>query len=187
MKNQVFFFGAGASISEGGLPTSKLLFESLKNPRVDHRLVSSIIRFLKDLFSIENINGLKSAKCLPSFEELLTIVDVAILKQEEFSDYWVTENLWEIRKALVYCVAAILRIMIEGKTDDLVVKYHRKFIENIFRVDANINNEAISFISLNYDILLDSAIFDLHEGKRWDVDYGIKFSSTFMLDNCSQF
>ncbi len=83
MKNQVFFFGAGASISEGGLPTSKLLFESLKNPRVDHRLVSSIIRFLKDLFSIENINGLKSAKCLPSFEELLTIVDVAILKQEE--------------------------------------------------------------------------------------------------------
>lgn len=172
-KNQVFFFGAGASISERGLPTSKLLFESLKNPLVDQTFVSLIKKFLKDLFGIASVDAVKSEEQLPSFEELLTIVDVALLKREEFSDYWNTENLLEIRKALVYCVAAILRIMIEGKTDDLVIKYHRKFIANIFGVDANIHPEYTSFVSLNYDILLDSALLELYN--KWDVDYGIKF------------
>lgn len=167
-----FVFGAGASISEGGLLTSDLLFNSLRNRRVNQEFVSIVKRFLKDLFGVTNIDTVKSKKLLPSFEELLTIVDVALLKQEEFSSDWNTENLLELRRALVYCIARILKISIEGKVDDLLIRHHKRFVNSIF--DKNISKKVgkSSFISFNYDILLDSALLDLHPD--WDVDYGIK-------------
>ena len=172
-EHNTFVFGAGASISEGGLLTSDLLFESLKNRRVNQEFVSIVKRFLKDLFGVARIDTVKSKKSLPSFEELLTIVDVAILKREEFSSYWNSEYLLELRKALVYCVAAILKITIEDKVDDLLIRHHKRFVNSIF--DKSTSNETgkRSFISFNYDILLDSALLGLRP--NWDVDYGIKF------------
>lgn len=170
---KAFIFGAGASVSEGGLLTSDLLFRSLKNPRVNRWFVSVVRRFLKDLFGVVSVDAVKSKEQLPSFEELLTIVDVAILKREEFSGYWNRKSLLELHEALVYCIAAILRISIEGKTDDSLIKHHRRFVDTIFDINTNNTANENSFISLNYDILLDSALLSLRP--EWDVDYGIKF------------
>ena len=170
---QVFFFGAGASKAEGGLLTSELLLEALKHPDVDQSFVSIVKRFLTDLFQIENIDIVDSTKQLPGFEELLTLVDVALLKKEEFSQYWNRKRLLELREALVYCIAKILRIKLQSRPEDTTSEYHKRFIQNIFSNGIDTRSVEFSFISLNYDILLDYALINLYP--TWDVDYGISF------------
>jgi len=180
-EHHVFFFGAGASKAEGGLLTSELLLEALKHPNVDQRYQLMIERFLNELFRTEKIDDVDSIEQLPSFEELLTLVDVALLKQEEFSSYWNKARLFKLREALVYCVAWILKTKLQSSSSEPTPQYHKLFVENIFGNGTNIEANNNSFISLNYDILLDSALMDLYP--RWDVDYCINFRNfTTTLD-----
>lgn len=169
----VFFFGAGASKAENAPVTSDLLLEALKSPSVNQHFLSIIKRFLSEFFRIENVDNIESKEQLPKFEELLTIVDVALLKQEELSEYWNRMKLFELREALVYCIARILRIKLQPRERESIPHYHRRFVESIFDDRINAESNENSFISLNYDILLDYALLNLHP--NWDVDYGINF------------
>jgi len=169
----VFFFGAGASKAENAPLTSELLLEALKSPSGNQHFLSVIKRFLTELFKIERFDNIEGTEQLPKFEELLTLVDVALLKEEEFSEYWNRTRLFELREALVYCIAKILRIKLQPRERESTPHYHRRFIRNIFDSAIDIESDKNSFISLNYDILLDYALLDLHP--RWDVDYGIGF------------
>lgn len=170
----VFFFGAGASKAERGLLTSELLLESLKEPNVKSEFRSIIEQFLNDLFKVRSIEDIRSTSQLPSYEEILTLVDVALLKQEEFSYYWNRTKLLELREALVYCIAKILKIKLQPREEENPTpQYHRLFVQNILNERRQIDPSDYSFISLNYDILLDYALIDLYP--RWHVDYGISF------------
>jgi hypothetical protein len=175
-ERRVFLFGAGASKAEGGLLTSELLFESLSNNEVSDEFTQIVKSFLKDLFGIEDINRLNSQKEIPSFEELLTLTDLAILKQEEFSVSWDTCNLRQLREALIYCMARILRIKLSVRTgEEPNQKYHEQFINNILDEDNAVGNNC--FLSLNYDILLDNPI--LNKYPRIDIDYGVSFRNMY--------
>jgi len=172
-RRRVFFLGAGASKAEGGLLTNELLLESLENPDVEQSFVSVVRRFLNELFRVPE----GSLEKLPQFEELLTLVDVALLKHEEFSEYWDNTRLMKLREALVYCIARTLKLKLQSRPETPIPEYHRQFIQNIFGNSGNTNRSRIeyenSFISLNYDILLDYALMDLYS--RWNIDYGIDF------------
>lgn len=169
---RVFFFGAGASKAEGGPLTSELLFESLNHSMVPGEFTTIVKRFLKDFFGIDDTSKLKSAKELPGFEELLTLVDVAILKQEELSAFWNTNNLRQLREALVYCMARILRMKLSSSSvAEPCQEYHQKFVASI--LDQENFASSNSFLSLNYDILLDNPI--LARYPDIDIDYGVNF------------
>ena len=170
-EHNVFFFGAGASKAEGGLLTSELLFESLNDRRVPKEFTLIVKRFLKDLFRINDVTKLKSEKEIPGFEELLTLVDVAILKQEELSRYWNADTLRRLREALVYCMARILKIKLRRLEGEPHLAYHQNFVTTI--LDQNKPDVHNSLVSLNYDILLDNPI--LARYPRIDIDYGVSF------------
>jgi hypothetical protein len=170
-ESQVFFFGAGASKAEGGLLTSELLFKSLKSTEVDLRYSSIVKAFLKDLFRVGDVAKIRSVEEMPGFEELLTIVDVALLKHEEFSAEWNKEKLLRLQQALIFCMAKILRIELRSPGGERrYQRYHRLFIQNLLDDRTRVSH---SFISLNYDILLDYAL--LNQYPRLDVDYGVSF------------
>jgi hypothetical protein len=175
-EKRVFLFGAGASKAEGGLLTSELLYESLETPGVALGFVSIVKRFLNELFRVPEGQSEK----LPQFEELLTLVDVALLKNEEFSEYWNNMRLMELREALVYCIGRILKLKLQSQPENPIPEYHKQFIRSIFGESENTDRARTepyenSFISLNYDILLDYALLELYP--RWDIDYGNSFSN----------
>jgi len=77
--------------------------------------------------------------------------------------------LTEIRNNLVYCIAKILdQTLLESG------KLHKSFVQKLFENKNRMCNNT-SFISLNYDILLDNALIDLYASKDWDLDYEIEF------------
>jgi len=175
-EHRVFLFGAGASKAEGGLLTSELLFESLSHPGVPEEFTSIVKSFLKDVFRIKNISGLHSVKEIPAFEELLTLVDVAIFKQEEFSASWNANNLRRLREALIYCMAKILRIKLSpGTGEEPRQAYHQQFVANILDEENAVRDSC--FLSLNYDILLDNPI--LNRYPEIDIDYGVSFRNIY--------
>jgi hypothetical protein len=171
-ESRVFFFGAGASKEEGGLLTSQLLFESLKNRDVKQEFSDLVKDFLRDLFFVEDVNNIASEEDLPEFEELLTIVDLSLLKKEEFSTKWNNAALIKLREALIYCMARILEIKLRPpETEDRYQECHKTLVRKIFDKGSRIGEN--SFISLNYDILLDNAILNMHP--EIHTDYAIDF------------
>ncbi|WP_407282369.1 SIR2 family protein [Methanolobus sp. WCC1] len=166
----VFFFGAGASISEGAVGTNDLLKESFKlhhdEGSHNYERVDMVKKYLKDIYhnNYDNSN-------IPTFEEVLGPIDIALQKQENISSYWDLNKLTVLRDNLIYCVCAVLYEKLkEGWTPD----NHNEFIMRLFR--HRNQWEKYSFISLNYDILLDNALTNLGEGNTpIDLDYGFRF------------
>lgn len=167
-KGIVFIFGAGASKAENAPIAGELLYKTLTSPdlRNDGHVVE-LRNFLKEYF-YANVDDLENNP-LPTFEEVLTIVDISLARQEDFSSTLDYEKLFLIRDSLIYSIARILEIYLR---DSGVL--HRKFVKNLFNANENIWRR-ISFINLNYDLLLDNALIGLYESKDLDLDYSIDF------------
>jgi hypothetical protein len=73
-------------------------------------------------------------------------------------------------------MAKILRIKLSPTAgEEPHQKYHRQFVANI--LDDENATSSNSFLSLNYDILLDNPILDRYP--QIDIDYGISFTNMF--------
>jgi hypothetical protein len=162
----VFIFGAGASKAEKAPTTDELLFRSLSEIRSDNR-VENVKDFLSTFFYVDT-EHLERSK-IPTFEETLTMIDISLARQEDFSRNWNCTTLAETRDNLIYCIAKILdQTLTEGGA------LHKSFVTNLFSSTERTCKNT-SFINLNYDILLDNALIDLYASKDWDLDYEIEF------------
>lgn len=161
----VFFFGAGASKPEGGIITNQLLEESFKQPSPDEK-VDMVKKYLKDIYHNDCTNS-----NLPTFEEVLGPIDIALQKQENMSAEWDIKKLMSLRDNLIYCICKILYKKLKNPNG-----CHNKFITNLLDMHPDRWNKC-SFISLNYDILLDNALTKLGDmdTSYIDLDYGIRF------------
>lgn len=97
------------------------------------------------------------------------MVDIALEKEEDFSSSLNTQKLNLIRDSLIYSIAKLIDIALKDRG-----KYHDPFVNNLFNLDEKIWRK-VSFINLNYDILLDNALVRLYETKELYLDYGIDF------------
>jgi hypothetical protein len=120
--NIVFFFGAGASAVEGAPIASRLLIEAFQEFPNDGR-INRVKEFLADFYQ----NDFSDETFIPTFEEILSPIDISLQKQEQFSDKWYYRRLNELRDDLIYCICSILHEKLWTRNI-----HHRSLIKNIF-------------------------------------------------------
>jgi hypothetical protein len=145
-----------------------LLYKTLTSNelRNDGRVID-LKDFLEEFFYVD-MDDLDN-KPLPTFEEVLTMVDMSLARQDDFSSNLNYERLSGIRDKLIYSIAKILEICLRNSGG-----LHRRFVDNLFALDRRIWSKA-SFVNLNYDLLLDNALIRLYENKHLDLEYSIDF------------
>jgi hypothetical protein len=170
----VFFFGAGASKAEGLSITNELLKEALNSSTGSRKKkVNEVKEYLKTTYQ-----GDLDKFGVPTFEEILGPIDIALQKQENLSSKWNLKELSILRDDLIYCICKALDEKLQPSS-----KYHDDFIDKLLGRYPERWNKC-SFISLNYDILLDNALTTLGDAdsSAIDLDYGINFRNEKEID-----
>lgn len=172
MKKTVIFLGAGASKADGA-PLQRELFKSYfkacedeklnDNFDIKHSKVKRLVdQYFKNFFDFSDDFDYRNAT-FPTFEEALGILDLAIERNEKYRSE--LGNLYKYRTALIFSMAQAIQYKIEASKTGIQGESHTKLIDNLKEkiLDGN-----ITFISTNYDIILDNVLACKFE----DVDYG---------------
>ncbi|MEG0292116.1 MAG: SIR2 family protein [Anaerovoracaceae bacterium] len=170
MKTAIFL-GAGASKADGAPLQSEILFEyfnseKFKNSKENMDL--QIGEFFKSMFDIDVWN-VKGNTYFPKFEEALGMLDLAKERGESFLNFGDVNNLIyneKIDRLRIYFVF-LLAITIGDKVK--ADNYHKKLLENL---KANDILKDITFVSTNYDLLIDDAIREVVS--EYKINYGIE-------------
>ena len=156
-------FGAGASAAEGAPIQRRLLIDALEtfsNEKAMRRVAQFLERvFLTDTVTYDNA---------PTFEEVLTLIDMFLEKRETLSSEYGEEELLRIRKDLIYSLWRVLEDRLEDPPG-----IHKKLVSKVF-LERKFDPTNITFLSLNYDRLLDDALLALKEQGVY-MDYVIDF------------
>jgi len=166
---EVIFLGAGASAADGA-PVQSKLFQSYfqNNPHKD-AISDNLSQFLKDFFGIDTTKSLKTIE-FPTFEEILGLLELSLARSESFRNYPMIPQdpkIQNVREQIIFLIAKILKEKLQfGR------QHHDRLISR-FRQERRLKK--IAFISLNYDILIDNAITDIH--RYVDLDYGTQFTN----------
>jgi hypothetical protein len=163
----LIFLGAGASHSEGASIQANLLndFFITHDDITDIKekeIKKSIQNLLKDFFGFEFRLNEQVDKKLPTLEEVLGILDLAIQKNECFRNY---ENVSKIREDLISLIALTIKEKL-----NLFPNHHNILLKRLKRENELLKS---SFISLNYDIIIDNRLTELYP--EYHLDYGIDF------------
>ena len=171
----VIFLGAGASKSEGA-PLQGQLFKQyfgspVFRPSSDH-MDRELATFFEFMFGIDVDAGPIGKIIFPTFEEVLGLTDLAILRKEAFRAFDIENRatnsgrLRYIAQSLVFLVAKLLDAKLANRPT-----VHRQLVDKL-NVAGLLKETA--FFSTNYDILIDNA---LTEAYRYgvDLDYGVHF------------
>lgn len=172
MKKTVIFLGAGASKADGA-PLQRELFKSYfkacedeeLNQRLnlkDSRVKELVDKYFKNFFDFTDSFDYRNAE-FPTFEEALGILDLAIERNEKYRKE--LGNLYKYRMALIFSMAQAIQYKIESSKSGVQGESHNKLIKNLKDV---IEEGDITFISTNYDIILDNVLGNVFE----EVDYG---------------
>jgi hypothetical protein len=175
MVDTAIFLGAGASKAEGA-PLQGELFQEyfasdlFKNSRdeMDRELAT----FFLEMFQIDVDNGDIRKIKFPTFEEVLGLTDLAIMRKESFRNFDIENRatnsgrLRFIAQYLVFLVAKVLDVKLHGHAE-----LHRNLV-GALRNSKELRN--VAFVSTNYDILIDNALTEEH-AHGIDLDYGVEF------------
>lgn len=168
LQKTVFIFGAGASKADG-LPTQAELLESYFSKNPQDNFSSTLNGYFKDFFDI--VNTRYTGNKWPSFEEALAMVEIAIDKEHSFGPVYTANKLKEIRDGLIISMGrAIENCKVNGET------IHKKFLSKLF-CNGHYCKDEYSFVSFNYDILLDIALMEMIYHGIYS-DYGIQFANS---------
>lgn len=183
MVDTAIFLGAGASKAEGAPLQGQLFrdyFSSDLFKNSDDEMDRELATFFLEMFQIDVDNGDTSKINFPTFEEVLGLTDLAIMRKESFRNFDIENratNSGRLRFIAQYLVFLVARVL-DHKLRDRAT-FHRRLVETLRR--ANRLRE-IAFISTNYDILIDNA---LAEEKTYgiDLDYGVDFRNFDRFDD----
>lgn len=167
MERIVFVFGAGASKDEE-LPLQDKLLLTYFQSKLDDSLRGDLEQYFKDFFNID-FRNLDNAQ-FPTFEEALGILELAIQKDEIYSPNYSLERLRKLRDYLILSMGIAIENSPLNENNS-----HDRLIRRLFR-KGHFNQGEYSFISFNYDILLDKALMNALS-KNIYVDYGIEFTN----------
>ncbi len=163
----LIFLGAGASTSEGASVQAKLfrdffITHANKSDLKIIRIKQNIQYFFNTFFGFDFPLDKQTDKKFPTFEEALGILELAIQKNEGFRNF---EDISKIRDDLISLIA----LTIEEKLNN-IPNHHKILLERLERENILLKT---SFISLNYDIIIDNRLTELYP--EYHLDYGIDF------------
>ncbi|MDD4237434.1 MAG: SIR2 family protein [Desulfotomaculaceae bacterium] len=158
----VYVFGAGASASEGAPVVSNFLriaYRYLKEKGQDADL-EIVWDFLEHFYgSRVEINSYRDLDRYPGIDEIFNIVDCYLLHNQAFSARFPRSRLYELKMALVKLISATLDRSLQSSNG-----IHQSFVAQVI----NQASDLPTFISLNYDVVLDRAI----RGAGFETEYG---------------
>src|SRR5712691_10507949 len=168
----VIFTGAGAGKADGAPVQTELFrefFDLAAVPASRHQLAAEVAEFFQRLFSVD---ARLSSASLPTFEEALGILELAILREEEILGVGNREALGDLRhlrRQLILALAATI-----AKSDHGTGTRHARLITSLRETGLL---DSVTFITTNYDTLLDDAIdaeaIVVGRGTGSVVDYGL--------------
>jgi hypothetical protein len=168
------FLGAGASKADGAPLQGELFreyFSMNRDPYYVDEMDRELTSFFGEMFHID-VNGDLTEVIFPTFEEVLGLTDLAILRKESFRNFDIENRatnsgrLRFIAQYLVFLLAKVLDSKLEYRPT-----YHRRLVNALYR-DKVLQD--VLFVSTNYDILIDNALTEEHL-HGIDLDYGVEF------------
>jgi hypothetical protein len=171
----VVVWRAGASKAEGAPLQGELFREYFSADIFKHshdEMDRELATFFLEMFQIDVDNQDISKVSFPTFEEVLGLTDLAIIRKEAFRHFDIENRaansgrLRFIAQYLVFLVAKVLDIELQDRA-----MLHRKLVAELRDANELAN---ITFISTNYDILIDNALTEEHVN-GFDLDYGAEF------------
>jgi NAD-dependent SIR2 family protein deacetylase len=178
--NTAIFLGAGASNADGA-PLQGGLFQEYFGSRPTSRekrpMDAALAAFFKEMFSVDIRDATKRVLCFPTFEEVLGLTDLALMRKEAFRGFPVDSSnaraLRSMARHLIFLVAEILNERLTRRAH-----YHPQLVRSL-QASGRLRNTM--FISTNYDILIDNALTALP--RDYDLDYGVQFRNFRQPDN----
>lgn len=168
--DNVIFFGAGASASEGAPLQGDLFKEYFQTCKTTKTMEARLIKFFKKFFGIDVKHNNLDEVSFPTLEEILGVLELSLNREESFKDYSLTPSkplIQQIKEDLIFLIAIVLKKKLSKEA-----KYHRKLVDKLIE-DNKLSSTA--FVTSNYDILIDNALTKLYP--NYDVDYGIEFTN----------
>lgn len=163
----IIILGAGASASDGAPLQNKLFkefFDYYSQNNVWNSEEQVIIDFFEEFWGID-INNYQNRNVLfPTFEECLGVLDLACSRGESLKGYN-EKKINDVRNALIFLIGKILD---EKLRREMI---HHKDLVTRLKDEGKLKQT--TFISLNYDIIIDNALIEVYPD--YHLDYGIDF------------
>ena len=186
MADTAIFLGAGASKAEGAPLQGELFKEYFSSPDFRGKRTKmnrELTEFFSQMFKLDVKDPTLTNESFPTFEEVLGLTDLAILRKEAFRHFDIDNkehrNSGRLRimgQYLVFLVATVLSRKLPRR-----IGHHRRLVRSLHEANQLPN---VVFVSTNYDILIDNALTE--EPERIDLDYGVEFrnfDAAFRGDN----
>jgi hypothetical protein len=149
----VVIFGAGATKDSGGPLTNEILPEAFQSDPTllgQQHAINLLRQFLDEHFP--QLPPPRGSQDYPGLSLLLSLLDTAIDRRQPLGD-WSTERVADVRQAVE---AAIFAVLDFRRPHHETTAYH----DLLVRTYPGPHPEA-TVLSLNYDMILDAAMFDL--------------------------
>lgn len=153
----VIIFGAGATKDCGGPLTSEILHEAFQaspTQALQWDAIQLLKRFLDDNFKLARA-GIED---YPSLPLLLSLIDTAIDRKQAYSTAWPIEEVVKVREAVE---AAIFAVLDFRRPQEEMASYF-----GLLQLAYPAVAPEATVISLNYDMILDMAMFDLCDQRK---------------------
>lgn len=180
MPGTVIFLGAGATKACGGLMTNEILPAILTDaPTSDPAgRLPRLRQFLQDQFHIFAGSPLESYPGLPM---LMSLLDTALDRRQDFHPAWNTNSILEIREAIEFGIFDVL----EEKLFKAPTNNHWQLLQQLYPSPAQ-----PCVVSTNYDLIIDTAMMFLSESRLPEGGlpaYHCAISSDFYRNEGSHF
>lgn len=175
MVDTAIFLGAGASCAEGAPSQGRLFaeyFSSKEFRESNDQMDLELAAFFFEMFKLDVKRPDIADVVFPTFEEVLGLTDLAIMRKEAFRHFDIgnrnpdSGRLRFVAQYLVFLVAKVLHAKLGDRA-----KFHRNLVEALQMEHELVNTV---FVSTNYDILIDNALTEQRFHEIY-LDYGVEF------------
>lgn len=184
MEKEVFILGAGFSKGVGAPLQSEILpeiisFNTNKLFGQEKEIFEENILKLKMLLTDHMFLDLDDAINIIDLEDIYTPLDKCIINNYSFRNISLPEVV-DYRRSLDALISIYMNKKLEEQTGDQT--YISKFADYIVKKKELKKNDFISFITTNWDIIFDNAIFNSLNQKKGVLDYCC-YATQFMQDD----
>lgn len=148
----VVIFGAGATKACGGPLTNEILpqaFEPIVRQEIEREYYIDLLdNFLIQNFHLPQKQENRTESDYPALPMLLSLIDIAINRNQPMGANWPVDILRQVRRALQYMVFALLEYKLRRLSHNYYIDLFRKLDQNT----------PPTIISLNYDIIADNSL-----------------------------